>query len=204
MRVLVATRNAGKVRELARLLADLEGVELVGLDAFPDLADVIEDADTFEGNAIKKAREVARATGLPTIADDSGLVVDALGGAPGVYSARYAGAHGDDAANNDKLLCELEDVADADRAARFVCVLAFADPSRGEEVSVVRGTIEGHVLRAPRGAGGFGYDPLFLPVGETRTTAEMPADEKNAISHRAEASRKMRDVLREHLGTGRR
>ena len=199
--ILVATRNPGKVRELARLLEAIEGVHLVGLDAHPDVPDVVEDADTFEGNATKKALEVARATGLMTIADDSGLVVDALGGAPGVYSARYAGAHGDDEANNDKVLAELEGVADPERTARFVCLLAFADPKGplGGDVHLERGTIEGHVLRARRGEGGFGYDPLFLPNGETRTTAEMPAAEKNAISHRAEASTKMREFLRDYL-----
>ncbi len=200
-RILVATRNAGKIRELARLLEAIEGVALVGLDAYPDLPDVVEDADTFEGNAAKKAMEVARATGLPTIADDSGLVVDALGGAPGVYSARYAGEHGGDEANNDKLLAELDDVPHDERTARFVCLLAFADPGGplGDAVHLERGAIEGHVLRARRGDGGFGYDPLFLPVGETRTTAEMPAAEKNAISHRAVASAKMRAFLADYL-----
>jgi len=201
MKLLVATRNQGKVRELQRLFASLEGIELIGMSAFEHVPDVIEDADTFEGNAAKKALEVARATGLPTLADDSGLVVDALGGAPGIYSARYAGSHGDDEANNDKLIGALEDVEDAKRTGRFVCALAFADPDGplGERVHVLHGAIEGHLLRERRGEGGFGYDPLFLPIGETRTTAEMPAEEKNAISHRAEASRKMHDFLGRYL-----
>ncbi|MBX3275908.1 MAG: XTP/dITP diphosphatase [Sandaracinaceae bacterium] len=201
MRVLVATRNAGKVRELARLFAELPGVELVGLDAFDELPDVVEDGATFEDNAAKKARELARASRLPTLADDSGLEVDALGGAPGVRSARYAGAHGDDAANNARVLSELEGVSFEARTARFVCVLAFADPAGplGEHVLLARGTIEGRLLEAPRGEGGFGYDPLFLPLGETRTTAEMPAAEKNAISHRGEASRAMRELLAAYL-----
>lgn len=201
MRLLVATRNPGKVRELARLFASLEGVELVGLDRFGQLADVVEDADTFEGNAIEKARELARLTGLPTVADDSGIEVDALGGAPGVHSARYAGAHGDDEANNAKLIEALRDVDDARRTARFRCALAFADPRGplGERVHVEHGVVEGSVLRAPRGEGGFGYDPLFLLRGDTRTTAELSAEEKNAISHRAEAARKMCAFLRDYL-----
>jgi len=201
VRLLVATRNRGKVVELQRLLADLPGVELVGLDAFEDVPDVVEDADGFEGNAVKKACEYAKATGLPTLADDSGLVVDALDGAPGIHSARYAGTHGDDAANNAKVLRELEGIPHDERTGRFVCALAFAD-ARGELVRVEHGAIEGHILTEERGDGGFGYDPMFLPVGETRTTAEMPADEKNAISHRAVASKKMCDFLRAHLGRG--
>lgn len=204
MKLLVATRNAGKLRELAKLLS-IEGVELVGLDAFPDAPEVVEDADTFEGNAIKKASELARATGLPTLADDSGLEVDALGGAPGVLSARYAGEHGDDAANNAKLLRELEHVGDPHRTARFRCALAFADPfgPLGERVHVEHGVVEGSVLRAPRGTNGFGYDPLFLVRGDTRTTAELRPDEKNAISHRAQAARKMCAFLRAYLAGGR-
>lgn len=201
MKLLVATRNAGKVRELARLFAELEGVTLVGLDTFPELPEVVEDADTFEGNAIKKASELARASGLPTIADDSGIEVDALAGAPGVHSARYAGEHGDDEANNAKLLRELEGVEDARRTARFRCALAFADPagSLGDRVHVEHGVVEGTVLRAPRGEHGFGYDPLFLLRGDTRTTAELAPDEKNAISHRAEAARRMLAFLRSYL-----
>lgn len=204
MRVLVATRNPGKIRELSRLLSEVEGLELVGLDTFPDAPEVIEDADTFEGNAAKKASELAHATGLPTIADDSGIEVDALGGAPGIFSARYAGEHGDDEANNDKLLRELEATGDPERRGRFRCALAFADPvgRLGERVHVVHGAIEGTLLRERRGEGGFGYDPLFLPLGETRTTAEMPADEKNAISHRARAAGELLVFLKNYL-TGR-
>lgn len=200
MKLLVATRNAGKVREFRRLLAELEGVELVGLDAFPELADVVEDADSFEGNAVKKAREFAEATGLPTMADDSGLEVDALDGAPGIYSARYAGEHGDDEANNQRVLAELEDVPEEARGARFRCALALVDPTGGlEGAHVEHGVIEGRILHTPRGVGGFGYDPLFLPHGEARTTAEMPAEEKNAISHRAEAAKKMCVFLRRYI-----
>ncbi len=201
MKLLVATRNAGKVRELARLFAELEGVELVGLNAFDDVPEVIEDADTFEGNAAKKARELAAATGLPTLADDSGIEVDALGGAPGVYSARYAGEHGDDDGNNQKLLREMDRVPDAERTARFRCALAFADPAGplSGDVHIEHGVVEGRILRELRGENGFGYDPLFLLRGDTRTTAELSAEEKDAVSHRAEAARKMSAYLRGYL-----
>lgn len=197
MKLVVATGNPGKIRELARLLEGL-GLELVGL---PEGApDVVEDRDTFEGNAIKKAEELGAFTGEMTVADDSGLVVDALDGAPGIFSARYAGTHGDDQANNDKLVAELADVPDAERTGRFVCALAFVDPNGPlEGAHVVRGTIEGTILREERGEGGFGYDPLFLPIGETRTTAQMPAAEKNEISHRAEAVRGLREFLTKYL-----
>ncbi len=199
MKVLVATRNAGKVRELQRLL-DGSGFELVGLDAFGDAPDVVEDGDTFEANALKKAREMAAHAGLPTLADDSGIEADVLDLAPGIHSARYAGVHGDDEANNDKLLAELADVPDAQRTGRFVCALAFVDLDRGFE-HVARGTIEGVILRERRGEGGFGYDPLFLPHGHARTTAEMSAAEKNAISHRANAAALMLNTLRERYLT---
>ncbi len=200
MKLLVATRNVGKIRELEQLFADLP-VELVGLDAFEDVPEVVEDRDDFEGNAEKKARELARFAGLPTIADDSGIEVDALGCAPGVFSARYAGEPRDDEANNDRVLSELEHVPDEERTARFRCALAFVDPEGplGERAHIERGVIEGTILRERRGEGGFGYDPLFLPIGETRTTAEMPAEEKNAISHRADASRKMCEFLKIYL-----
>ena len=190
-RLLVATRNRGKVSELARMFADLD-VELVGLDAWPDAPEVEETGATFEENALIKARAYARFSGLPALADDSGIEVDALGGAPGIHSARYAGEHGDDEANNARLLRELEQVED--RAGRVRCALAFVDLESGRE-HVAHGVIEGTILRAPRGDGGFGYDPLFLPRGETRTTAEMSAEEKDAISHRAEAARAMRAFL---------
>lgn len=190
MKLLVATRNQGKILELRRMLGEHE---LVGLG--DDAPEVEETGETFEANAVLKARAYAAHTGLPTLADDSGLEVDALGGAPGVHSARYAGVHGDDEANNDKLIEALSDVPDADRGGRFVCALAFVDPSDGT-TNVVRGVIEGSLLRAPRGEGGFGYDPLFLPLGETRTTAEMPASEKNQISHRAKAVAAMTEWIR--------
>ena len=202
MRLLVATRNPGKVRELSRLLAPaLDGITLVGMDAFGNVPDVIEDADTFEGNARKKALEIARATGLPTLADDSGLEVDALDGAPGIYSARYAGAHGDDEANNDRLLEALRDVPVDARAARFRCALAFADPGGplGDDVRVEHGVVEGSILHERRGENGFGYDPLFRLAGDVRTTAELSPEEKDAVSHRAEAARAMLPWLRDYL-----
>lgn len=181
MKLLVATRNQGKVAELRRMLREHE---LIGLP--DDAPEVEETGATFEDNAILKASAYAAHTGLPTLADDSGLEVDALEGAPGVHSARYAGTHGDDAANNRKLVTALQGVPESERGGRFVCALAFVDPSDGT-THVVRGVIEGTLLDAERGDGGFGYDPLFLPIGETRTTAEMPAGEKNQISHRAKA-----------------
>lgn len=201
VRLLVATRNQGKVQELRRLLAELEAVELVGMDAFPDLPDVVEDADTFEGNARKKARAMAAASGLPTLADDSGLEVDALYGAPGVYSARYAGRHGDDEANNERILREMLDVPDSARTARFRCALAFVDPAGplGEHVHVVHGVVEGRITHARRGDNGFGYDPLFELAGDSRTTAELSPEEKDAVSHRADAARRMLAHLRDYL-----
>ena len=187
MTILVATHNAGKIREIRELLDGL-GTQLVGLESFAGLPVVAEDGDTFEANAIKKAVTMARATGLRALADDSGLEVDALDGDPGVHSARYAGEECDTAANNHKLLSELGD--GDDRRARFRCVLALADPDGG--CRTVSGTCEGRIIRAPRGTGGFGYDPLFVPDGYERTFAEMPAAEKNRISHRARALQRAR------------
>lgn len=200
-RIVVATRNRGKVAELVRMLGDLSGVELVSVADFPDVPDVVEDGATFEHNARKKAREVARATRLPALADDSGLEVDALSGAPGVYSARYAGERAGDAANNAKLLAALRDVPDAQRTARFRCVLAFADPSGplGEAEHVVDGTCEGRIAHAPKGSHGFGYDPLFVLDGGDRTLAELGPDVKDRVSHRAAAARAMRGWLADYL-----
>lgn len=196
MKVLVATRNAGKLRELQRLFEGI-GVELLSLADVPELPEVEEDRDTFEGNACKKASETARAAGLPTLADDSGLEVDALDGAPGVWSARYAGEGATDAANNEKLLAALADVDAEGRSARFRCALAFADPAGplGEDEHVEHGTCEGRVTLEPRGEGGFGYDPLFELSGGDRTLAEVSPEEKAQLSHRAEAARKMRAFL---------
>jgi XTP/dITP diphosphohydrolase len=154
---------------------------------------VVEDGDTFAANAAKKAETIAQLTGLPCLADDSGLVVDALQGAPGVQSARYAGIQGDDAANNARLLRELTGVPDARRQAAFCCVMALCRP--GEGTTLFEGRVTGCILLAPRGDGGFGYDPLFLVDGCDRTMAELPLTQKNLISHRGQALRQMVESL---------
>jgi XTP/dITP diphosphohydrolase len=187
VKVVVATRNQGKLREIVPLLAELK-LDLATIDELAPDAELREDGATFEENALAKARQAARATGLPAIADDSGLEVDALDGAPGVYSARYAGPNADDSRNNAKLLEALRDLPPARRAARFRCVAVFVDPSRGVEI-VRDGACAGEILTAPRGSDGFGYDPLFLVPAEGRTMAELPLEEKNRLSHRAAAFR---------------
>lgn len=195
-RIVLATRNREKLAELRRILGDLD-VELVPADEL-GLDDVEETGDTFEANALLKARAAAEEAGSPAMADDSGLVVDALEGAPGVRSARFAGVHGDDEANNAKLLAELEDVPDDERTARFVCAAALVTPDGREWVR--HGTMEGRIVREPRGDGGFGYDPLFVGEGETRTNAELPAEVKDARSHRGAAFRAMRGPVEDLLG----
>jgi XTP/dITP diphosphohydrolase len=198
MRVVLATQNAHKLVEMRRIL-DEAGVdiELVGTDEFPGLTDVAETGSTFAANALLKARSVCAETGLPAIADDSGLGVDALNGMPGIFSARWSGSHGDDFANLNLLLGQLTDVPDARRGAAFHCAAAVVLPDGTERV--VEGTIDGTLIREPRGSNGFGYDPIFVPVGESRTTAEMSAEEKDAISHRGRAMRALVPVLREIL-----
>jgi XTP/dITP diphosphohydrolase len=188
-KLLLATRNAKKLDELARILAaeDASGIEVVGLDAVPPFPEAPETEPTFEGNALAKARDAVAATGLPAVADDSGLAVDALNGMPGVLSARWSGRHGDDAANLDLVLGQLRDVPDDRRGAAFVCAAALVLPG-GPEV-VVRGEWRGTLIRAPRGTNGFGYDPIFVPEGETRTSAELDPAEKDALSHRGRALR---------------
>jgi len=188
--VVLATRNAAKLRELARILsAEDRGaqIRLAGLDEFPGAPDVPETGATFEENALLKARAIADYTGLPAVADDSGLCVDALSGMPGVLSARWAGGHGDDKANLELVLAQVAEVPDTRLGARFVCAAALVVPSAGEWV--VTGRVEGRLIRAPRGSGGFGYDPIFLPDGFDQTTAEMTAEAKDAISHRGRAFR---------------
>jgi XTP/dITP diphosphohydrolase len=188
--VVLATRNAAKLRELARILsAEDRGaqIRLVGLDEFPGAPDVPETGASFEENALLKARAIADYTGLPAVADDSGLCVDALNGMPGVLSARWAGGHGDDQANLELVLAQVADVPDARLGARFVCAAALVAP--GAREWVVTGQVEGRLIRAPRGSGGFGYDPIFLPDGFGQTTAEMTAEAKDAISHRGRAFR---------------
>ncbi|WP_419995329.1 RdgB/HAM1 family non-canonical purine NTP pyrophosphatase [Streptomyces boninensis] len=195
-RLILATRNANKVTELDAILtgAGLD-VELVGADAYPEIPDVPETEVTFAGNALLKAHALAKATGLPAVADDSGLCVDVLGGAPGIFSARWAGRHGDDKANLDLLLAQLSDIAEEHRAAHFACAAALALPDGTERV--VEGTLEGTLRPAPAGTGGFGYDPILQPLGESRTCAELTPDEKNAISHRGKAFRALAPVVRE-------
>lgn len=180
--LIIATGNAHKLEEIRAILT-LPGLELVGLDAVPNAPEVEEDRDTFEGNAIKKAATLATFTGKWALADDSGLEVDALAGAPGVYSARYAGEPADYAANNVRLLRELTGITD--RTARFRCVMALCSPDG--DTHTVEGRCEGHIADAERGKGGFGYDPLFIPENYDVTFAEMPASAKNAISHRGRA-----------------
>ncbi|MBO0900881.1 RdgB/HAM1 family non-canonical purine NTP pyrophosphatase [Cellulomonas sp. zg-ZUI22] len=189
-RLVLATHNAHKVAELRAILAPV----LPGLDPAAVLGardvhapEPVEDGLTFEANALLKARALAAATGLPAVADDSGLSVDVLGGAPGIFSARWAGRHGDDAANLALLLAQLSDIAPAHRGARFVCAAALVTPDGTEHVEV--GTLEGTLATAPRGAYGFGYDPVLVPHGETRTCAELTPAEKNVISHRGQAFR---------------
>ena len=190
--VVLATRNVGKIAELRRILAPY-GIELVGMDEACSIEDVVEDGETFAANALLKAHAVAIASGLVAVADDSGLAVSALNGMPGIFSARWSGRHGDDAANLALVLAQLADVPSERRGAAFVCVAAAAAPD-GREL-VAEGRIEGTLLRAPRGSGGFGYDPIFVPIGETRTTAEMSAADKDAISHRGKAFRALAPQL---------
>jgi XTP/dITP diphosphohydrolase len=201
--LLFATRNQGKVREFRALFANLSSIEIRTLDEVPSVPEVIEDADTFTGNAIKKAVETARASGLMTLSDDSGLEVDSLDGAPGVHSARYAGQQGQDDANNEKLIRLLKDVPFQHRTARYRVVLAFADVTGDLSVRphTEQGVCEGRIRLEPAGRGGFGYDPYFEPQGFSRTMAELGSDEKNRISHRGFASRRMRDFLTKYLAT---
>jgi XTP/dITP diphosphohydrolase len=226
--VVLATRNAAKLRELARILgaedsASQDGgeqIRLAGLDEFPGAPDVPETGATFEENALLKARAIADYTGLPAVADDSGLCVDALNGMPGVLSARWAGRHGDDQANLELVLAQVTDVPDTRLGAQFVCAAALVvpgpalltlsfpggpippDPPRGGTTPpasrewVVTGQVEGRLIRAPRGSGGFGYDPIFLPDGFGQTTAEMTAEAKDAISHRGRAFRALTPFIR--------
>ena len=193
-KVLIATNNKHKVEEIETAL-NFEGWEFLTLVDCEPYPEPVENADTFEGNALIKARAAHEATGLAALADDSGLAVDALGGAPGVFSARYCGVHGDDDANNAKVLAELEGVPDEERTARFVCALAFVDEDGTETTAF--GTIEGRIAHGLSGEGGFGYDPMFLPdeFGGAKTLAEVSQKEKNAISHRGNALRALKEKL---------
>jgi XTP/dITP diphosphohydrolase len=192
-RVVLATRNAHKVAELNRILADagFDG-ELVGLDAFPDAPDVAETGRTFADNALLKARAIAVHTGLPAVSDDSGLTVNALNGMPGILSARWSGKHGDDQANLELVLGQLADIED--REGAFVCVAALALPDGSREWTTT-GVLHGSITRSPRGANGFGYDPIFVPDGLETTTAELAPPDKDAISHRGRAFRAIAKVI---------
>jgi XTP/dITP diphosphohydrolase len=199
IRVVLATRNRNKVEEIVDVF-DLPEIVFEGLDAYPEVGEVVEDGDTFEANARKKATEVAAATGRPALADDSGLVVDALGGCPGVHSARYSGPDATSASNREKLLREMAGVPEGSRSARFVCALCLARPSG--EVAVVTGSCEGVIIDEERGDQGFGYDPLFVPRGRKRTFAEMSRREKAELSHRGKALRAARERFGEMLRGG--
>jgi XTP/dITP diphosphohydrolase len=195
-RLVLATHNAHKLGELRAILApelpDLDPAAVVGARDV-GAVEPVEDGVTFAENALIKARALAAFTGLPAVADDSGLAVDVLGGSPGIFSARWAGRHGDDAANLALLVAQVADVPERHRAARFVCAAALVTPD-GHEV-VETGTLEGALAFAPRGAGGFGYDPILVPTGETRTCAELTPAEKNAISHRGKAFRALAPAI---------
>jgi XTP/dITP diphosphohydrolase len=198
-RLLLATRNAGKLAELQRLLASaVPGVEVIGLRDVPEYPEAPETGATFEENALLKAREAVRYTGLPAVADDSGLTVDALNGMPGIFSARWSGRHGDDGANTALLLGQLGDVPDERRGGAFVCAAALVTPEGAEHV--LRAEWRGTVLREERGTHGFGYDPVFLPAGSARTAAEMEPAEKDAVSHRGQAFTALLPVVAEVLG----
>ena len=210
-RLVLATHNAGKLAELRQILEPL----VPGLDpgsiisaASLEVTEPVEDRLSFAGNALIKARALARTTGLPAVADDSGLCVDVLGGAPGIFSARWSGRHGDDEANLQLLLDQLADVADPHRTARFTCAAVLVHPAAGrapEQVTTIERSMEGRLARSPRGEGGFGYDPIFVPLqadepgGRDRTTAQMTPEEKHAISHRGQAFRALAPVLADVL-----
>ena len=199
-KLVIATRNAGKITELRRILDSLSdgAIELVGVDQFPDLVDVQETGSTFKENSLLKATYTAAMTGLPSIADDSGICIDALGGAPGIFSARWAGVHGNDKANVEKVLDELKDVPDYKRGAHFICVAALAMPDGREMVE--EGLFHGRILRAPIGDQGFGYDPIFSPLGMSISSAQMSADEKDLVSHRGKSLRALAPHVIEMLG----
>ena len=193
MKIVVATRNRNKLAELKRILAGAP-VELEGLEAHPECPEVEETGSTFEENASLKASQVAKFTGLHALADDSGLEVDALGGAPGIYSARYAGANANDRKNLEKVLHELEGVPVQRRSARFRTAIALAAPD-GHIIKVFSGKVEGTIGFSPKGESGFGYDPVFYPLGHGETFAQMGPGRKDAISHRAEALRRLKAFL---------
>jgi XTP/dITP diphosphohydrolase len=195
MELVVATRNAGKLKEICRLL-EATDINILSLEGFPEIPEIIEDGETFAANAVKKAETIARSTGLPCLADDSGLVVAALQGRPGVHSARFAGAEADDLSNNQKLLHEMSQVPKPQRQAAFCCVMALCLPDK--TTRLFEGRVEGVILNQGRGDGGFGYDPLFWLPEFDCTMAELSVDIKNRISHRGQALRQVIEYLSTH------
>lgn len=196
MKIVIASRNKKKVAEIERITSGLP-IEVLSLADYPDCPDVVEDQNTFEGNAVKKAVEIMQFTGLAALSDDSGLEVEALGGAPGVYSARYAGEPTDDKKNCEKLLSALKHVPDEKRSARFVCCMALALPDG--RVNTFFGYVNGRISRQPRGSSGFGYDPVFIPDGFGQTFAEMSPEQKDALSHRGKALEKLSKFLQDFV-----
>ncbi len=194
LELIIASKNEGKIKEIIDILG-LEDVKVYTPKDFADWPEVEETGLTFYDNALIKARALVEAFGKPAVADDSGLEVDALGGEPGIYSARYAGEQGNAEKNNEKLLRELEGVPQEKRGARFRCVAVLMAPDGW--VTSAEGTLEGYIGFEPHGAKGFGYDPIFIPQGDTRTVAQMPLDEKNKISHRAQAFHKLKAKMPE-------
>ena len=198
-KLVLATRNEGKIREFQRLLAQFAtDIQVLGLNEYPDMPDVEETGDSFEANSLLKASAVAEYTNLPALADDSGLCVDFLNGDPGIFSARWSGVHGDDKANNEKLLSQLKGVAN--RSAQFKCVVTLVIPTKtGSKVLVESGSVAGNIVDDARGESGFGYDPIFQPLGSSLTFGEFPHGEKDRISHRGEALRKIAPRISEAL-----
>lgn len=202
-KIVLATQNKGKIKEFERLLAEYASdIQVLGLAEFPNLPDVAETGSTFIENSLLKSREVSEFTGLPAIADDSGLCIDVLNGAPGIFSARWSGVHGDDQANILKALNELKDVAEKDRGAEFRCAVSLVfpkgHPNHGVEI-IEEGSLRGWITQAPRGSAGFGYDPIFQPDGQELTLGEYAHGEKDKISHRGRAMRKIAPRLIEAI-----
>jgi len=200
--VVLATRNKGKIAEFERLLVELAAdIHVLGLVDFPDMPDVEETGKTLTENALLKSRAISRFTGLPALADDSGLFIDALNGDPGVYSARWAGSHGDDGANTQKVLAQLRDLEQhgpIDRAASFRCVISLSFPQGHQQAGkdlIKEGEMRGSIVHEPRGSGGFGYDPIFTPDGYTLTSAEISPELKDQLSHRGRAMRAIAPIL---------
>lgn len=195
--IMIATHNQNKLDQFRDLFGQHFSLTVKGLGSIPEIPEIIEDQDTFEGNAIKKAQTIAELIKGPVIADDSGIVVPALGGEPGVYSARYAGEHATDEQNNAKLIERIRTLPMAKREAKYVCVMALAIP--GQKPKVVRGECTGHVIETPTGTGGFGYDPIFYLPAEKATMAELPTERKYQISHRGKATEALISLLKQEF-----